>query len=185
MNKFIDLDDDDLGYVLTVPTIWGNNGKRFLREAAVKVRISETEICLCLSSVCRLVLKALSLCLSFVKNISCCFHSLGLLNGFNLYVLSTIFYLFRDCSVSSFLRSFFIVLNRFFLISCPYYRIEFLNIHNLQMVLPQVHIVSIFPSSDVNCITIFKVFGLFLKSFSWYLPVRTYHPPYGRFLIRS
>lgn len=35
--KFTDIQKDDIHYVLTVPAIWDDNAKQFMREAAVKV----------------------------------------------------------------------------------------------------------------------------------------------------
>lgn len=36
---FLDIGDDDIEYVLTVPAIFGENSKMFLREASVNVRM--------------------------------------------------------------------------------------------------------------------------------------------------
>ena len=35
--NYIGTKDDDIDYVLTVPAIWGDKAKMFMREAAVKV----------------------------------------------------------------------------------------------------------------------------------------------------
>lgn len=36
-NKIADIQEEDIHYVLTVPAIWDDSAKQFMREAAVKV----------------------------------------------------------------------------------------------------------------------------------------------------
>lgn len=46
--KFTDIQKDDIHYVLTVPAIWDDNAKQFMREAAVKAGILEKQLSLAL-----------------------------------------------------------------------------------------------------------------------------------------
>lgn len=47
-NKFLDIKEEDIHYVLTVPAIWDDNAKQFMREAAVKAGISEKQFSIAL-----------------------------------------------------------------------------------------------------------------------------------------
>ena len=42
-DKFSEIQKEDIHYVLTVPAIWDDNAKQFMREAAVKVSSQQLE----------------------------------------------------------------------------------------------------------------------------------------------
>jgi molecular chaperone DnaK (HSP70) len=38
-NRVADIHDEDIHYVLTVPAIWNDSAKQFMREAAIEVKL--------------------------------------------------------------------------------------------------------------------------------------------------
>lgn len=47
-NKIADIQEEDIHYVLTVPAIWDDSAKQFMREAAVKAGITEKQLSIAL-----------------------------------------------------------------------------------------------------------------------------------------